>query len=188
LPKKKKTCALARAAGADYLIALKANQPLLLHAAQQLQATSPPESTWTETERTHGRLTTRFVQVFPTLPERPFTLWAGLAAIVVVERSGVRRGKPFAETAYYITSHRASAEVLAAVVRSHWQIENGLHWVKDVQMKEDACTTRAGQAPRNLALLRSIVLTLYRRKGVRSLTTAHRDLAHNVPKLWRFLE
>jgi predicted transposase YbfD/YdcC len=184
----KKTCALARAAGADYLIALKANQPLLLRAVQQLQASSPPESTWTETERTRDRITTRTVQVFPVPQERPFTLWADLAAIVIVDRSGVRRQKPFAETGYYITSHRASAEALAAVVRGHWQIENGLHWVKDARMKEDACTTRAGQAPRNLALLRSLVITLYRRKGIRSLTTAHRRFAHDVRALWRLLE
>jgi predicted transposase YbfD/YdcC len=184
----KKTCALARAAGADYLIALKANQPILLHAVQQLPTSSPPESTWTETERTRDRLTTRTVQVFPVPQDPPFTLWADLAALVIVDRSGFRRRKPFTETAYYITSHHASAEALAAVVRGHWQIENGLHWVKDVQMKEDACTTRAGQAPRNLALLRSIVITLYRRKGIRSLTTAFRRFAHDVRALCKLLE
>jgi predicted transposase YbfD/YdcC len=74
------------------------------------------------------------------------------------------------------------------VVRGHWQIENGLHWVKDARMKEDACATRAGKAPQNLALLRNIALTLYRRKGFRSLTAAFRSFAHDIHSLLSFLE
>lgn len=184
----KKTCSLIRQAGADYLIALKANQPHLFNAAESLRATATPHSTWTGTERTRDRLTTRSVQVFDVPKQAPFTDWCDLASIVSVDRQGTRRGKPYAEHMFYISSCQMQAHAFAEVIRGHWQIENGLHWVKDAVMKEDACTTRTGFAPQNLSLLRSFTVTLYRLHGYRSITNALRRFAHDIPALLKLLE
>ncbi len=105
-----------------------------------------------------------------------------------VERSGWRAGKWFHEEHFFISSHCASAEEFARRVREHWGIENGLHWVKDVILHEDDSRTRAGQAPQNLALLRSMALTLVRRVGERSMTRARRRWAHDCDALFRLLE
>lgn len=147
-----------------------------------------PQSVWSEEERTRDRLTWRTVGVFPVPARKPFTEWADLACLVAVERCGMRGREPYAEQAYFVTSHSASAEEFAGIVRGHWQIENGLHWVKDVVLEEDACETCAGYAPENLALLRNVAVTLFRRAGYRSITRALRRFAHDVHALFRLLE
>lgn len=133
-------------------------------------------------------MVTRSVQVFAVPKQAPFTDWCDLAAVVSVDRRGTRRGKPYAEHMFYICSRLMEADALAAVIRGHWQIENGLHWVKDAILKEDACTTRTGYAPQNLALLRSLTVTLYRLGGYRSIKAALRRFAHNIPATVRLLE
>jgi predicted transposase YbfD/YdcC len=183
----KKTCSLIRQAGADYLIALKANQPHLFAAAEHLRETTP-HSVFSHTERTRDRVTTRTVEVFTAPSHRPFCDWPDLAAVVCVHRSGTRRGKPHAEHMFYISSRLMEAQAAAEVVRGHWQIENGLHWVKDAILKEDACTTHTGNAPQNLALLRSLAVTLFRLAGHHSIKSALRRFAHDIPATLRLLE
>lgn len=178
---------MIRDAGANYLIALKPNQPHLFAAAERLSAT-PPHSTFTHTEQTRDRVTTRTVRVFTAPANAPFCDWPDLAAIVSVDRCGTRRGKPYAEHMFYITSCLMDAQAVAEVVRGHWQVENGLHWVKDAVLKEDACTTHTGNAPQNLALLRSLTVTLFRLAGYHSITGALRRFAHDIPALLKFLE
>ena len=127
------------------------------------------------------------MQVFSVPEAKPYILWAGLRSIVRVERSGTRGKKPYHETVFYISSHTASAEEFARIVRGHWQVENGLHWVKDVVQGDDSCTTKTGYAPENLSLLRSLALTLYRLIGEYSIKRAFRRFAHDVPSLIRLL-
>lgn len=179
---------MIREAGADYLIALKANQPNLLTAAEHLRTTATPHSTWTETELTRDRVTTRTVQVFAAPKRAPFSGWRDLASVVSINRHGTRKGKPYAERMFYISSCLMEAHAFAEVIRGHWQIENGLHWVKDVVLKEDACTTHTGQAPQNLALLRSLTVTLFRKRGYRSIKDALRRFAHDIPAILEFLK
>ena len=133
-------------------------------------------------------MTTRTVQVFTAPAHTPFSDWPDLAAVVSVHRFGTRRGKLYAEHMFYISSCLMEAQVVAGVIRGHWQVENGLHWVKDAVLKEDACTTRTGNAPQNLALLRSLTVTLFRLAGHRSIKNALRCFAHNIPALLQLLE
>lgn len=126
--------------------------------------------------------------VFAAPAEAPYQAWSGLRSIIHVERSGTRGGKPYAEQHYYVSSHTGSAEEFAGIVRGHWQVENNLHWVKDVVLAEDACQTRAGYAPQNLALLRSWAVTLFRLHGYRSISRALRRFAHDLPTLFSWLE
>jgi hypothetical protein len=72
------------------------------------------------------------------------------------------RGKITAEVRHYLSSVKLPSEALAAAIRNHWRVENGLHWVLDVGFREDASRVRDRNAARNLALLRKIALNLAR--------------------------
>jgi predicted transposase YbfD/YdcC len=154
----------------------------------QLCATGTPQSEDEQIERTRDRCTRRRVRVFAAPAQKPFSLWPDLACIIEVERTGRRGSKPYAERRFYMSSHAAEAEEFAQIVRGHWQIENNLHWVKDAILGEDDYATRAGNAPLNAALLRSLMITLFRLVGYDSISRARRYLAHDVPKLCRLLE
>jgi predicted transposase YbfD/YdcC len=133
-------------------------------------------------------MTTRTVRVFTAPAHAPFSDWPDLEAVVSVHRFGTRRGKPYHEHMFYISSSLMEAQAFAQVIRGHWQVENGLHWVKDAVLKEDACTTRSGNAPQNLALLRSLTVTLFRLAGHYSIKNALRRFAHDVPAILHLLE
>ena len=113
----------------------------------------------------HGRLVRR--RVFACADLTPFATladWPGLATVVAVEtiRGIPGRGKVTAEIRHYLSSAKLPPEALAAAIRSHWRVENGLHWVLDVGFREDASRVRERNAARNLALLRKIALNLAR--------------------------
>ena len=113
----------------------------------------------------HGRSVRR--RVFACTDLAPFTTlqgWPGLATVVAVEtiRGIPGRGKVKAEIRHYLSSARLPPERLAAAIRSHWRVENGLHRVLDVTFREDASRVRERNAARNLALLRRIALNLAR--------------------------
>ena len=113
----------------------------------------------------HGRLVRRRVfacpdvGVFATLAD-----WPSLRAVLAVEtiRGIPGRGKVTAEIRHYLSSAELPPAALAAAIRRHWGIENGLHWVLDVTFREDASRVRERNAARNLALLRKIALNLAR--------------------------
>lgn len=139
-------------------------------------------------EQTRDRFTLRRVWVYEAPQSRLFCAWEDLTTLVRVERSGWRGTKPFHEERFFISSYRADAAEFGRRVREHWSIENGLHWVKDVILREDECGTRAGQAPQNLGLLRSVALTLVRRAGEPSMTQARRKWAHDCDALLSLIE
>ncbi len=113
----------------------------------------------------HGRLVRRRVfacpdvGVFVTLAD-----WPSLRAVLAVEtiRGVPGRGKVTAEIRHYLSSAELPPAALAAAIRNHWRIENGLHWVLDVTFREDASRVRERNAARNLALLRKVALNLAR--------------------------
>jgi predicted transposase YbfD/YdcC len=91
--------------------------------------------------------------------------WPGLSAIGKVVRTREIRGKTSCETAYYLLSTPLSAARFGEVVRSHWHVENRLHWVLDVTMNEDQSRTRRDNGPQNLALLRRWGLNAIKLEG-----------------------
>lgn len=93
---------MIRELGADYLIALKPNQPHLFDAAELLAKTTTPHSISIKTEHTRDRVITRTVRVFAAPACAPFCDWCDLTAVVSVHRFGTRRGKSFAEHMFYI--------------------------------------------------------------------------------------
>jgi predicted transposase YbfD/YdcC len=157
--------------GGDYLLALKGNRKRA-HAevrdwfatnAFALGASLRPFSD--AFDDGHGRLVRRRVfacpdiGVFATLKD-----WPGLRAVLAVEtiRGTPGRGKVTAEIRHYPSSAELPPVALAAAIRDHWRIENGLHWILDVTFREDASRVRERNAARNLGLLRKIALNLAR--------------------------
>jgi predicted transposase YbfD/YdcC len=151
------TAAVIRAAGAQYLIGLKPNQPGLLAAAQAAFAQAPDDlPCHALTAQGHGRHERRTASVVPA-PETARAKLPGLAAFGRIE-SLRRVGDGPAETGtrYYVLSRRLAPSGFAALVRGHWGIENHLHWTLDVIFCEDDARARKNYAPENWAVLRSM--------------------------------
>jgi predicted transposase YbfD/YdcC len=164
---------------ADYVLALKANQPTLYEEVVDTfaQARSSgfaeyPVTTWDhwqQVNKGHGRLETREhwvladPQVLTYLQEA--TPWPGLRALGVVEAE--RRwadGHSEREARYYLLSTPLSAQRFGEAVRTHWGIENQVHWLLDMAFREDESRVRVGHAAENFAVLRRLALHLLKQE------------------------
>lgn len=155
---------------ADYLIALKNNQPGLYERVNELfeLALSQDEtdlnlSYHTALKSSHGRTEVRYYHVLCNVSEMvdKEQKWSNLNSIIRVEYlRKSKKGKAKLENRYYITSLSKSAEEIAEYIRGHWSIENQLHWVLDVTFGEDDSRIRKDNAPENLAVIRHIALNL----------------------------
>lgn len=155
---------------ADYVLALKGNQASLREDVE-LFATEQKARGFADTkisqDRTvdgdHGRIETRTTTVIHDvkwLQERHN--WPGLKAVVIVQSSREISGKIEQETRYYITSLAMLAALLGPVVRSHWSIENSLHWVMDMVFRDDESRVRTEHAPANFTTIKHMALNLLR--------------------------
>lgn len=158
-------------AGADYLLAVKANQPTLRAEVEACFETAPPGTTDTHTthDKGHGRIEQRTVSVRREVDwlsgERRFPgelRLPGVACVIRVQACIQRGEKNHAETRYYISSAILDAERAGRAVRGHWGIENSLHWVLDVTFNEDQSRLRKGFGARNMAVVRHFALNLIR--------------------------
>lgn len=154
-----------RAQGADYVLALKANQGSLFRAAEMefggnyasIQKLEMVEKNRGWVEQRTLRCSTRTAKLDPD------SKWTDLQCVLqlTTRRS---RGEEFTlETRYYIASLEPDLEQLATTIRGHWGIENGLHRTLDVLFKEDACQVREKTAAANLSLLRKLAGSILRR-------------------------
>ncbi len=92
------------------------------------------------------------------------------------------------ETAYYISDVRSNkAAYFARHIRGHWGIENRLHWVKDVVMKEDSSKIKKGAAPENFSIMRNIVCNIFRANGFDSIKYAMELNANNLKELFKLI-
>lgn len=166
---------------------VKGNQPRLLAQLQAKTEQTQPCDRFVDVEKNRGRITCRIVNVFADLSGIDLD-WVGLQSLVQVERIGMRQGKPYNQTNYYISSLSTSALAFAQGIRSHWGIENRLHWVKDVVFGEDAAPFRNYNAATNWSLIRTLAINVARMCGYDSLTKAKRFLAHDIDQLFSLLE
>lgn len=155
--------------GADYVISLKKNQPTMHAAIEEFFTEARAERfetvpyKYTETlEKEHGRLETRKYWLSSRLDSlKDKDEWAGLTSVGMVESTRELNDVASTEVRYFISSlDGASAEKFANAVRSHWSVENNLHWVLDVAFGEDASRVRIKNAPENMAMLRHVALNL----------------------------
>ena len=169
-------------AGGDYLVIVKENQhdlhrdlaTLFAHRADTaLNAASlpaPDMRTVTTDDRGHGRVERRMLIASTDL--NAYLDWPALAQVFTVERVWQERGVTKRSVRYGITSLPvavADAARLLTLKRGHWQIENGLHHVKDVTLGEDRSQIRLGHGPDVLAMLRDTALNLLRSTGCRTI-------------------
>ena len=103
-------------------------------------------------------------------------LWGNLNMIGMMESQRTVDGETSIEYRYYIASIENSATEFARAVRGHWGIENGLHWVLDVALREDDCRVRKGNAPENLALLRHIAVNAVKQEKTKKLGVKNKRL------------
>ena len=157
-----------RGRGADYLLALKGNHPTLYHTV--IEHFSLEHATtlgrhdvdfdWSE-ERNRDRDEVRRCWVehdLSWLPQREE--WPDLQAIVRIESVRTQHGETTREDRYYLSSASFDAETFLKKTRTHWSIENSLHWVLDVAFCEDACRIRKGHGAENFAILRHVAVNL----------------------------
>ena len=175
-----------RAEGADYLLAVKANQPTLraeVEAAFDAAAGASLQS-FVEIDKGHGRIEERRVQVLCDLDwlsgERRFPGELRLpdaACIVRVESRVQLTDKSRTDTRTFISSARLDAKRAAAAVRGHWGIENRLHWVLDVLFKVDQSRLRKGHGAKNMGVVRHFALNLIRSANDKKSLKTRRKLA-----------
>lgn len=186
-----------RDAGADYLLAVKANQPTLRAEVEACFDAAPPGTLDTHTthDKGHGRLEQRTTSVVREVDwlagDRRFPgelRLPGAACIVRVEARIERGGKMCGETRYYIASAALGAERAGQAVRGHWGIENRLHWVLDVTFDDDQSRLRKGHGARNMAVVRHFALNLVRAaKDTRSIKLRRKMAGWNPAYLDRIL-
>ena len=157
-------------ARADYLLAVKDNQPTLHAEIESYFETAPTEEveTFEDIDKGHGRLEIRTCRVSKTIdwlePDRAFPgayRFPKAAAIAVIDTHVEHKGKIVIARRSYITSRPLSAQALAEAVRAHWGIENKLHWVLDVAFNEDR-SRLTGHGAHNMAIVRHFAINLVR--------------------------
>jgi predicted transposase YbfD/YdcC len=168
----------------DYLLALKGNQSKLadeveavFSAADRAGYKGYAVDYYETKERNHGRQEIRRYWSLESegllVNARP---WANLNMIGMMESERTVDGKTSIEYRYYIASIENSATEFARAVRGHWGIENGLHWVLDVALREDDCRVRKVNAPENLALLRHIAVNAVKPEKTKKLGVKNKRL------------
>jgi len=172
--------------GMHWLLTVKGNQPRLRRQLARLpwrQVETAHRSAGTS----HGRREIRILKVVTIAAGIEFPHAAQAIQITrrtrpVSARTG-HRGKWRTETVYAITDlepHEARPDELAAWIRGHWQIENSLHWVRDVTFAEDLSQVRAGAGPQVMASLRNLVISLHRLVGATNIAAALRHHARDA--------
>jgi predicted transposase YbfD/YdcC len=160
-----------RDAGADYLLAVKANQPTIRSEIETYFADAPTDKLdhFTDLGKAHGRIEQRSVTVsretdwlngsrhFPGELRLP-----DAASIVRVVAHTELKDRCRIETRYYISSAKLAAQRAADAVRGHWSIENALHWTLDVVFNDDQSRLRKGHGAHNMAVVRHFAINLVR--------------------------
>ena len=169
---------------ADYVMTVKGNMPTLYKRLKKLPWAAVPAFSAVSTD--HGRRARRTIKValVPAWIE-----FDGAAQVAQLRRTVTRNGKKTVEVVYLITSDRnADPATLAAWVRGHWEIENRLHWVRDVTYQEDKSLVRTGNAPRVMASLRGLAISLLRIDGHSNIAAANRHHARDPQRTLKLLQ
>ncbi|MDP2881134.1 MAG: ISAs1 family transposase [Azonexus sp.] len=188
------------AGGGDYVLAVKDNQPHLAEALRDFFSTlnAPGHcrrqvSVHETLDKGHGRIETRHCTAVGELDWLELlglkARWSKLASVACIESTRAIGGKIETEKRYVISSLPADSRRILHAVRSHWAIENGLHWCLDVTFGEDASPIRLRNAAQNFSFLRRLALNLFRADKSRSISlprklkTAAYNPAHLVTAL-----
>lgn len=155
----------------DYVLAVKQNQPKLYEQvegaiSEALEGETEELDEHQTVEKGHGRHETRTYAIIAA-PEsvNPEGLWRDLSAVgIAISERVDSQGRQSMDTRYYILSRLITAQEFAGAVRSHWGIENNLHWQLDVSFREDECRVGRDHGPANLSVIRRFALGLLKRE------------------------
>lgn len=152
--------------GGDYVLALKKNHKDLYCDTETYFKDMDNLDKYETTDGDHGRIETRRYAMTTDIDWLPGKEnWPGLKSIGMVESTREINGEVSTEKRYYISSLESDVKNFGDSVRSHWGIENKVHWVLDIGFREDESRIRNGNAPENFAVLRHIALNLIRKNN-----------------------
>ena len=170
---------------ADYVLALKGNQGALRDDVALFMAEQKAndfKDTAISRDQTvdgdHGRIETRTTTVIQDIDWiRKRHQWPGLKSVVMVESIRQIGPKIEQETRFYVTSLDLLANKVGAIVRSHWAVENSLHWILDMVFRDDECRLRTEHAPANFTTLKHMATNLLRKAVTKDSLRARRKVA-----------
>lgn len=179
----KKTTEVIINSGNDYLIGVKLNQRNLYEQIQQaMHVQEQISSSYITMEINRGRTELRRITVSDGI-QRANKEWIGLKQFVSVQRIVNDKGQRREEVAYFISSKKSNAFLYAQGIRLHWEIENSLHYVKDVTFEEDASKIRTGKAPQTISTIKNIAINIFRKNHYDNMAQAMRLVAHDIALL-----
>ena len=152
---------------ADYILMVKDNQQELKEQVEKVFGLNPKTEADMTLDFGHGRIEQRTCQAIDNLTFLDDKEdWPGLKSIakVISERTDKRSGKKSTETRYYISSLPARPKVIGNAVRSHWAIENNLHWTLDMVFKEDNSLKKKGNSALNYNIIAKMALNIIERE------------------------
>jgi predicted transposase YbfD/YdcC len=166
---------------ADYVLALKGNQPQLLEQVSRTFNSAGAEQCHTTTEKDHGRIEVRTAEVTGNLQWiEAQQKWANLRGLLKItsQRTVVATNTTSTEVRYFIMSQCFSAQQALHIVRSHWSIENTLHWSLDVTFGEDLNRIRTKNAAENFSFINRLAINLLKREPSKRSIQHKRNLAN----------
>lgn len=165
---------------AEYILALKGNQSVLHDQVKGAFDSIEPSSQSEHITKDHGRIETRKCTVVNDLGLIDECInWSSLHSVVKIEstRHQVLSGKITKEVRFYISSLRANADRFNTLIRGHWEVENKLHWVLDVNFNEDSSRIRKGNADENFSTIRRIALNILKLNDTKASLSVKRKSA-----------
>lgn len=177
---------------ADYLLALKGNQPMLEERVEEkfnsISKSGPKpfliDEYVEESNKKHGRFEKRKCRVITkkegkSLGINPLEKWPSLNSLIEIQSQRVNAvtGVVSEEKRYYISSSNGNAKYFLTATKSHWEVENKLHWVLDVTFKEDDCRCNVGNSAQNFAMLRQFALNLIRQEPTKKSVQRKQKIA-----------
>jgi len=169
---------------ADYVLALKGNQgtlsddiKLYFDETAETELNLPPFTHHSTFDKDHGRMEKRSYWATDDLTWLEQKVqWKGLRSICMVRSERIIGEEVSVETRFYISSLPPDAQQIGVAIRSHWGIENSLHWVLDMAFREDDCRKRKENSAENFAVLRHITLNLLKQEKTSNRSIAGKRL------------
>ena len=143
----------------------------------------PIDEHTTYDHNTHGRYEERVCQVYDDLYQIEDN-WKSVRRIIKVTSTTLSYGKCTTETHRYVSSLEVDAKTFLHIIRSHWKIENSLHYVKDVSFEEDACRTRVGQIPFVQTMVRNLAINFINLNKFSNIKQARKLFAWSPHRLF----
>jgi len=168
--------------GNDCVIQVKGNCKLVLKASKQIAKSRRASTRYKTREKSRGRIENRRIRVFNNLPEKLFPDgWVGIKSIIEIKTWGYRKKRKYEKFHYYIsTLPNMKAKEYAKGIRSHWFIENKLHWVKDTILGEDKSRIKSHKISSIMSIFRSSVINIFQINKIKSLSRGIEKYANRL--------